>query len=202
MHVFDLVGRRESDKTYQTLEAANVDRQYSFLKSVITASLELNRDMFSLEVIRALHYHAVACLHAPAGEFRPCKVTVGEYRPPPHHQVPALMNMFVDEVNRKWEISDPIFLATFVLWRLNHIHPFVNGNGRTARAASYFVLCLKFEKLLEGDPILPQLIKDNRPAYVAALQVATDSHDAGSTNLMPLHDLLSGLLDTQRQSAE
>jgi hypothetical protein len=32
----------------------------------------------------------------------------------------------------------PTELAAYGLWRLNWIHPFVEGNGRTARAVCYF----------------------------------------------------------------
>ena len=62
-------------------------------------------------------------------------VTVGDYHPPEHYRVQALMDDFVNNVNRSWENADPVVLATLVLWRLNNIHPFINGNGRTARAA-------------------------------------------------------------------
>jgi hypothetical protein len=65
-------------------------------------------------------------------------------------------------------------LAWMALWRLNYI-PFINGNGRTARAASYFVLCCKAGGWLPGNPILPELLRQNRPAYVAALQKADAS---------------------------
>lgn len=109
--------------------------------------------------------------------------------------------MFIDEVNRKWESSDPIFLATFVLWRLNYIHPFVNGNGRTARAACYFVLCLKLGRWLKGKPNLPELIRRDRAEYVAALEHATDSHNRGSTDLSILHSLLERLLSEQDYNA-
>lgn len=154
--------------------------------------------MLSLEVIRALNYHAISCLHISAGEFRPCPVTVGNYQPPQHYQVPALMNMFVDEVNRFWDSADPIQLSAFVLWKLNVIHPFINGNGRTARVACYFVLCCKLGGWLPGETILPELIRANRPEYVAALQAADASvGQGGPADLSLLHAFLSRLLDQQ-----
>lgn len=201
MLVFDLVGRDEENSVYQALAIDSLERQYDFLRSIIRTSLDLQRDMLSLEVILALNHHAISCLHASAGQMRPCGVTVGNHKPPPHYQVPPLMHMFIDEVNRKWESSDPIFLATFVLWRLNYIHPFVNGNGRTARAACYFVLCLKLGRWLKGKPNLPELIRRDRAEYVAALEHATDSHNRGSTDLSILHSLLERLLSEQDYNA-
>jgi Fic family protein len=85
------------------------------------------------------------------------------------------MDDFVNTVNRVREQSDSVVLASFVLWRMNAIHPFINGNGRTARAASYFVLCVKSGGWLPGAPILPELLRQNRLEYVSALQAADQS---------------------------
>jgi len=194
MHVIEMVGT-EDNPTYQELSIANLDRQYGFLRSIVDASVQLNRPMLSEEVIKALNYHAIACLHTNAGEWRPCKVTVGEYIPPEFWRVPGLMRMFVDEVNRFWNETDPVYLAAFVLWRLNHIHPFVNGNGRTARVTCFFVLCLRVGGWIDGDTLLPELIRANREEYVEALKQADAS--LPELNLQPLHTLLSRLLDEQ-----
>ena len=107
------------------------------------------------------------------------------------------MEDFVNSVNRSWEQSDPVFLATFVLWRLNYLHPFINGNGRTARAASYFVLCLRAGGWLPGETILPELLRQNRDEYVAALKHADLSIQKGPLDLAVLHQLVSKLLQTQ-----
>lgn len=110
--------------------------------------------------------------------------------------------MFVDEVNRHWEQTDPVYLASFVLWKLNAIHPFVNGNGRTARVASYFALCLKAGQWLPGDVLLPELIRQNRPEYVAALKHADASLVTGQLELTELHTLLARLLGEQLPPAD
>ena len=200
MFLHDLVGS-EANPIYQGLAIDNLNRQYDFMRSVVVASLSLPRPLLSIEVIRALNYHAISCLHTNPGEFRPCKVTVGAYEPPPHYQVPALMNMFVDDVNRAWETADPVILAAYVLWRLNQIHPFINGNGRTARAACYFVLCMKAGGWLPGEPILPELIRANRDEYVAALKAADASAAAGVPDLSVLHAFLTRLINEQLAGA-
>ena len=142
MILFELTGS-EDHPAYQALEVANGNRQYDFLRSIVDASLAMGRPFLSQTVIKALNFQAITCLHTHAGEYRPCQVSVGDYEPPQHFRVPALMEDLVNSVNRMWETADPVALAAFVLWRINHIHPFINGNGRTARAASYFVLCVK-----------------------------------------------------------
>lgn len=190
-----IAGGTENHPVYQELQVSNNDRQYEFLRSAVSASLAVQRAFLSTHVIRALNYHAIVCLHTNAGEFRPCEVTVGTHTPPPFYLVNAFMDDFVNGVNRDWENADPVALAAWVLWQLNYIHPFINGNGRTARAACYFVLCLKLGVLLPGTRILPELISANRPEYVLALRAA----DQG--NLSVLHALLTRLLQEQIASA-
>ena len=196
MILFELTGT-EDHHVYRSLEVSNGNRQYSFLDSIVVASLEMGRPFLSQHVIKALNFQAISCLHTSPGEYRPCPVRVGGYDPPEHYRVPALMDDFVNYVNRQWEVTDPVVLATYVLWRLNHIHPFINGNGRTARGASYFVLCLKAGGPIAGAPILPELLRRERPRYVAALRMADSSLADGELDLSALHSLVSELLNEQ-----
>jgi Fic family protein len=168
----------------------------------VQASLEMGKPFLSQHVIKALNFQAITCLHTNAGEYRPCPVTVGEHRPPEHYRVPALMDDFVNSVNRSWEQTDPVVLATYVLWRINNIHPFINGNGRTARASCYFVLCVKAGGWLPGETILPELIRQNHAEYVTALQVGHERFAAGALDLSRLHSFVSRLLEQQLGTAD
>jgi len=199
--LFEITGT-ENHEVYQALEAANGSRQYDFLASIVQVSLAVNKSFLSSAVIKALNFHAITCLHTNAGEYRPCPVSImtGEvvtYRPPDHYRVGALMDDFVNTVNRIWEATDPVVLAAFVLWRINHIHPFINGNGRTARAACYFVLCLKAGAWLPGVTLLPELLRRNRVRYVEALGVVDASAQAGTLDLTPLVEIISELMELQ-----
>lgn len=190
----------EAHPLYKSLEIANGNRQYDFLRSIVSTAIEAGRPFLSQTIIKALNYQAIACLHTSAGEFRPCRVTVGQHEPPDFYRVQALMDDFVNTVNHSWINTDAVFLSTYVLWRLNNIHPFINGNGRTARAACYFVLCVKAGGWIRGEPILPELIRQNRVDYVNALQRAHVTFDAGTLDLAPLHALVTRLLDQQMMS--
>lgn len=172
MILFELF-QDEQHPAYRELSVDNLSRQYDFLRSIVNAAIAANRPMVSTAIVTALNYHAISCLHVNAGEYRPCDVTAGDYTPPVHHRVPELMNGFINEVNRYWETTDVLSLASYCLWRLNNIHPFINGNGRTARALCYYVVCVKLGSLLRGDPILPDLIRRDRGEYVQLLR-ATD----------------------------
>lgn len=200
MILYEITGSEEHP-SYQALEISNGNRQYDFLRSIVVASLEMGRPFLSQTIIKALNFQAITCLHTHAGDYRPCPVHVGDYDPPQHYRVTALMDDFVNTVNRQWESADPVVLATFVLWRINNIHPFINGNGRTARAASYFVLCVRTGGWLPGDVILPELLRRNRDEYVVALKAVDATYRAGALDLAPLHDLVTRLLGEQIAAA-
>lgn len=202
MIVSEIVGiGNEEHVAYQTLEISNADRQLQFLKSIVQTSLELDRPFLSQTIIKALNYHAITCLHTNAGEFRPCQVTVGSYNPPQHFRVQALMDDFVNTVNRRFDSIDIFTLAAYVLWRMNWIHPFINGNGRTARATCLYIICLKAGGWLPGKYILPELIKKNRAEYVDALKDADQKYmQAGQIDVTILQNLLRRLIEEQINS--
>ena len=199
MILYELTGQREDHPVYQSMAVANGNRHYSFLRSAVEAALAIDGPFLSQTVLKAINYHAIACLHPYAGEYRPCPVTVGGYEPPEHYRVAALMDDFVNRVNRYWDRCDPVVLAAYVLWRLNHIHPFINGNGRTARAACYFVLCLKLKTWLPGKTIVPELLRkpDNRARYVKALRESDEAAKTEGFDVSPLVGLLNELLMEQ-----
>ncbi|MCE6951687.1 Fic family protein [Cereibacter sphaeroides] len=200
MILFDLTSS-EANAPYQSLAISNGDRQFSFLQSVVDAAIASEQRFMSHTVLKALNFHAIACLHTNAGDYRPCEVHVQDgqgnvmLRPPPYFRVSALMDDLVNRVNSHWHITDPLHLAAFVLWRLCAIHPFINGNGRTARAACYFVVCTRLGGWLPGDTILPTLLKAD-PQYEPALRAADPNGD-----LTQLHALIQRLLREQLASA-
>ena len=194
---------REDHPTYRFLEQENLDRQYEFLRSIITVAINSNQAL-SKGVITALNYHAIACLHPYAGEYRPCTVTVltggaESYKPPPPHRVPGLMEDFINSVNKAWDSASPIALAAYCLWRLNYIHPFINGNGRTARALCYYVLCVRIGNLLPGSTLLPELIRRNRSDYIEALKAVDESvgKETFGAALASLSQFVGRLLEQQ-----
>lgn len=198
MILFESCGLREGHPAYANLAAANYLRQIDLLDSLIDAALATNQLCLSQTVIKALNYHAIACLHPYAGEYRPCEVDVGSFRPPAHYRVTSLMDDMVNRVNSSWGTVEPLSLAAYVLWKINWIHPFINGNGRTSRAACYYVLSLGIGGRMGGRVILPELIRQNRPQYVAALQAIDQSTEPEFfKRVQPLRILLGQLLMKQ-----
>ena len=105
MILFDLTNS-EQHPVYRALEASNISRQYNFLESIVAAAVEIGRAFLSAHIIKALNAQAITCLHINVGEYRPCEVRVGDYCPPEHYRVDALMEDFVNVVNRSWEARD------------------------------------------------------------------------------------------------
>ena len=67
------------------------------------------------------------------------------------------MDQFLSVIHENWTTIDhPTLLPAYALWRLNWIHPFIEGNGRTARAACYYLICLRNGGLLPGIKIVPE----------------------------------------------
>jgi Fic family protein len=88
-------------------------------------------------------------------------------------------------------------LPAYVLWRLNWIHPFIEGNGRTARAACYYLICLRHGALLPGKKTVPERIREDRQPYYAALKAADQHWANGQFNVNALAEYLAGLLLAQ-----
>ena len=129
-------------------------------------------------------------------------IYVGNHCPPHFKEVPNLMDRFFSLVHENWELADhPTLLAAHALWRLNWIHPFVEGNGRTARAACYYLLCLRHGQLLPGCKIVPERIRENRRPYYAALQAADVAWEQGHFGIDPLAEYLGALLKQQLTEA-
>ena len=164
----------ENNPVYQQVAASNHARHYGFLLSMIVAAIDSNKPWLSETLIKAINFHAIVGLHSQAGEYRSAEVTVGSLQPPASYRVKALMEDFVNSINWNWQHADGTALAAYALWQINLIHPFVNGNGRTARAVCYYILCVKAGGLLPGNTILPEIIRNEpkRTAYVQALKEA------------------------------
>lgn len=102
-------------------------------------------------------------------------------------------------VNENWEKADvsPVHLAAYVMWRLNWIHPFADGNGRTSRILSFFVLFTRLGAILPGTPTLPDLIIDHRKMYEEALDAADEAWRENRLDVSKMESLIEGLLAKQ-----
>ena len=154
-------------------------------------------------MILDLHRIALDGLSSYAGNFRPANVSIGQskHTPPPAHLVASLIEDMCDYVMDHFATAQALHLCAYVMWRLNWIHPFTDGNGRTSRALAYFVLCAKIGYRLPGQETLPEQIARDKAPYYSALEQA-DGHWRGEViNLSALEQLLDKCLAAQLLSA-
>src|SRR5262245_20714875 len=90
--------------------------------------------------------------------------------------------------------------VAYLMWRLNWIHPFADGNGRTARMTSYVVMSIRIGRVLPGAPTIPEQIVENRKAYFDALDAADQACAKGHADVAKMEELLSALLANQLMS--
>ena len=125
-------------------ELLNYRRAFDFISEYLETGGPITEGL-----IREIHKRLVEGVRggiAAPGEYRKIQNYVvnsstGEtvYTPPPAHDVPILMAELMDWLNREKE-THPVLVSGIAQFQFVHIHPFLDGNGRTSRLLS--TLCL------------------------------------------------------------
>ena len=120
------------------------------------------------------------------------------HQPPAAHLVENLVREMCDYVNDNRHTQTAFYLAAYVMWRHNWIHPFEDGNGRTSRVLSYIVLSLCVGYVLPGAPTIPEQIQGDRSGYFKSLEDADAAWLAsGEVDVGSMEKLLTGMLAKQ-----
>lgn len=138
------------------------------------------RQTISEHLIRSLQQIIVAETDPKsAGAYRAGSVMItgSSHVPPEAHNVPQLMRQLVSWLSRQSTSMHPIERAAAAHHRLVHIHPFVDGNGRTARLLMNLLL------MQNGYP-LAVILKNDRKKYYEALEAADQGDTAKITMLI------------------
>jgi Fic family protein len=185
-------------------EAENGIRQFDLALEIIRSFVKDQERKFKLRssAILQLHQAALDGLHPLAGTWRNTTVKIGGsgHKPPEAAFVSEEVEHLCDYVNENWS-SSAVHLAAYVLWKLNWIHPFADGNGRTARAIAYVVLSIKLDSVLPGAPTIPEQISGNKKPYYDALEAADKHLVGGAIDASDLEKMLDAMLSTQLLSA-
>jgi Fic family protein len=143
-----------------------------------------------IEVADILNIHRILTKNvmqnaADSGAFRNRQVFVGkrvfdgtgfkeevEYMPPKTDEVPGLVKEFIGWLNldKTWGIN-PVLLAGIVHYEIARIHPFIDGNGRSARLLATLILYLSgfdHRRIFALD----DYYDSDRQSYYAALKTA------------------------------
>lgn len=99
--------------------------------------------------------------------------------PPPADELPARMKAMCDFANGKTTVSfiHPLIRAIALHYWLAYDHPFVDGNGRTARALFYWSMLRSGYWLFEFISISTGLVRAPAQYGMAFLYTQTDGHD-------------------------
>lgn len=107
-----------------------------------------------------------------AGKYRTENVTISgaKHIPPNHILLPESMQKLFAEYHHEWNDYHPVIKACLLHGEFVKIHPFIDGNGRTAR------LILNFELMKYGyTPIV--ITRERRAEYYEALDIAHTTLD-------------------------
>lgn len=188
---------QEDQELYDRIQEQNLNRQYELLTNCIEIGLMKGPASFDKYLLWALNHVAVAMISQFGGRFRREPIYVGNHFPPHFNDVDDWMDRFISTIQENWYVCSPTELAAYGLWRLNWIHPFVEGNGRTARATCYYLLNTRSGVLLHGNKIVPERIRERRQEYENALIAADRAWDSGHLDFSQMEAYLADLLQAQ-----
>jgi hypothetical protein len=186
-------------------EAENGLRQFDLTLEMIRSFVKDKERPFRLRAgpILQLHKEALDGLHRLAGTFRNTPVKIGGslHQPPEAAFVADEVQLMCEYINENWSTKSATHLAAYILWRMNWIHPFADGNGRTARAVSYLVLSVKLDSLLPGTPTIPDQIASDKQPYYSGLELADRAWATEQVDVSALETMLNNMLARQLLNA-
>jgi Fic family protein len=181
------------------IEAKNALLQFDELRRLIG---ERGSDLrLTPDDICNLQRITVQGIFACAGSFRtgPINISHTPHQPPEHPEVPLLVQEMCDYANSV--STQPIHCSAYLMWRLNWIHPFADGNGRTSRAISYLALCCGYAMEFPGRVTVPDLISVKKQPYYDALDAADAACKDGRLDVREMESLIEELLRQQIMSS-
>jgi Fic family protein len=138
-------------------EAINHQKAFELLENLVKKKAKLSED-----VIRELHGLVLAGIDDEnAGIYRGTNVRIlGAVKSPPRFEkVSRLMKEFVGYVRENPDKLNAVEMAAVIHYRLVEIHPFTDGNGRTAR------LVMNLWLMRRGYPVTMVLKVDRKKYY-------------------------------------
>ena len=133
-----------------------------------------------LLAIRRAGRMAAAFIVDPPGTYRRTAIAIrrSDHAPLRPELLDAQMRVLIAHLDAAWRREDAAWLGGLALWRINWIHPYREGNGRTARAACRTVV---LSRRPQADPLafanaFDRALVADRCAYYAALRCADAIH--------------------------
>lgn len=120
--------------------------------------------------------------------------------PPPAAKVPSYIDKICDFINADGasDFHHPLIKTIILHFMIGYVHPFVDGNGRLARALMYWY-CLKKNYWLVEHLAISTVIKESKGRYgMAYLYAETDDNDVTYFINYNLWCMEKALLETRR----
>jgi len=166
------------------LETINHKEAIDFVEELVREDKPLTE--FNIKSIHSLILNKIDSKNAGIYRIENVFISGAKHIPPNYLEVPQEMQKLIVSYN-KWNSLHPVIRACFLHGEFVKIHPFIDGNGRTAR------LLLNFELIKNGYP--PIIIKNEcRAEYYEALDKAHTTNDY-SLFINIVMDLLNESLD-------
>jgi Fic family protein len=180
------------EKELLYLEIANLGR---LAKVTTCIAKRWNEGLrFTPKIVQRCNQIAMHGIYADAGKFRERPVVVDDFTPPSYGEIDGLIVQMCSYANSI--VDNPFHVAAYLLWRLNWIHPFYDGNGRISRELAF--LALMGNRGAAWNTPLPELIDRESSRYLEGLKEADKAWD-GTPHVEKLQSLLCELFIEQSQ---
>jgi Fic family protein len=123
-------GHLSNNRRREGTEAKNLGNAVTHLDDVLLP----DETPHTVEKLLTLHRILLTDLESSAGAFRHERVMIGgaTQQPPRAELIPALVEQILMEIAEANDIN-AVKVATWADWAIARVHPFKDGNGRTAR---------------------------------------------------------------------
>ena len=146
----------------------------------LVESLADKQEPLTAFYVRQLHALVLAKIDDEnAGQYRnvPVRIVGAAHEPPPAWDIPAQMDDWANWLQAQTGLMDPVTLAALAHHKLVAIHPFIDGNGRTARLIMNLVL-------LRADYPPAIITRVNRRQYYRVLAQADSGNPTPLVNFV------------------
>ena len=141
-----------------------------------------NINPYSVEDLKKIQGILTFAIEDDSGKFRNHGEAVYDgdvqiFMAPPHRMVPTLMDNLFNWMNEAKEKVNPLILSSIFHYEFVFIHPFSDGNGRTARLWQTAILA-HWKDLFKYIPI-ESIIRKHQEEYYTAIQ---NCNNVGNSN--------------------
>ncbi|MZQ80706.1 Fic family protein [Paenibacillus sp. 5J-6] len=174
-------------KLREHFEVVNHSEAIYYVQDVVHRNIELTE-----YVVKSIHQLVLKNIEDEnAGRYRMINVLIsGSQHVPPHFTVlSSKMEHLMEWYNDHKDTIHPVELAAEFHFRFVYIHPFSDGNGRTARLLMNLIL-MKFG----FPPAIVKAANNDRLKYYETLEIASIN-----TNLQPFVQLIAGCVEESLQ---